>query len=275
MVEFTLICPRRFFISDTGSPEAHILIAHECLNCVPGSDLVDSGLSTKIEGLTVPEITKKIGALFMGEKSSVPYSIEDMADDAIGLLDALDIDKAHICGMSMGGYIAQTLCLNHSSRALSLTSIYSQPGNRKEFVPTQEVLEAMLTPMPEERGAYIEQQTAFLKLIYGTGLPFDESFHRNLVGKSYDRSLCTEGTARHYLAIMTQKNRASDLGQLKIPTLVIHGDEDPLVPFVGGKATADAIPNSELKMIKGMGHVMPNLEAYWSDILDAMVSHMG
>jgi len=115
----------------------------------------------------------------------------------------------------------------------------------------------------------------YFKLISGTGLPFDEDFHRSLAAQSYDRSFCPEGVARQYLAIMTQKDRASDLEKLAIPVLIIHGDDDPVIPLAGGKATAAAIPNSELKIIKGMGHAIPNLEAYWSDILEAMANHMG
>ncbi|MCF8076514.1 MAG: alpha/beta fold hydrolase [Desulfotignum sp.] len=235
----------------------------------------DSGLSTKFSEVRLTEAMEKIGALFMGEKVPVPYSIEDMANDAAGLLDLLDIKQAHICGMSMGGFIAQTFAINNPNRILSLTSIYSSSGNRKEFQPTKEVMEFMLTPIPEERDAYIEYTMKYFKLISGAGLPFGEDFHRNLAAQSYDRSFCPEGVARQSLAIMTQKDRASDLENLAIPALVIHGDDDPVVPLAAGKATAEAIPNSELKIIKGMGHAIPNLQAYWSDILDAMINHMG
>jgi pimeloyl-ACP methyl ester carboxylesterase len=235
----------------------------------------DSGLSTKMNGVSLAESMEKIGTLFMGEKVPVPYSIEDMANDAVGLLDFLGIEQAHICGMSMGGYIAQTFAINNPDRTLSLTSIYSSPGNRKEFPPSQEVMEFMLTPTPENRDAYIEHTMKYFKLISGTGLPFDEDFHLNLAAQSFDRSFCPEGVARQYLAIMTQKYRASDLEKLSIPALIVHGDDDPVIPLAGGKATAALIPNAEMKIIKGMGHAMPNIEAYWSDILDAMVNHIG
>ncbi len=221
------------------------------------------------------EAMGKIGALFMGEKVPVPYGIDDMADDAIGLLDFLDIKQAHICGMSMGGFIAQTFAIKNPGRTLSLTSIYSSPGSWKDFQPTQEVMENMLTPTPEERDAYIEYTMKHFKLIFGGGLPFDEDFHRKLAALSYDRSFCPEGVIRQSLAITTQKDRTSGLEKLSIPALVIHGDDDPMIPLAGGKATAAAIPNAEMKIIKGMGHAIPNLQAYWSDILDAMVNHMG
>jgi len=233
----------------------------------------DSGLSTKFNDIGLAEAMEKIHALFMGKKVPVPYTIEDMADDAIGLLNFLDIQQAHICGMSMGGFIAQTFAINNPDRILSLTSIYSGTGDKKEFQPNQAIMELMLTPTPEERDAYIVYTMQYLKSIFGCGLPFDEDFHRNLAARSYDRSFCPEGEARQFLAIMAQKNRTSDLKKLVIPALIIHGDDDLLVPLAAGKATADAIPNARMKIIKGMGHAMPNLQAFWSDILDAMINH--
>ncbi len=235
----------------------------------------DAGLSTKFKEFTLKKTMENIGACLMKKEASVPYSIEDMADDAAGLLDFLDIKKAHICGMSMGGFIAQTFAINYPDRTSSLTSIYSNPGNRKEYQPTQKVSEFMLSPVPSNRDAYIEHMVAYFKFISGSGVPFDEDFHRTLAGQSHDRSFCPEGTARQTLAILTQKDRGADLEKLSIPALVIHGDDDPVVPLAGGKATVDAIPGAELKIIKGMGHAMPNLQAYWTEILDAMVCHMG
>lgn len=234
----------------------------------------DSGLSTKFEGLTQEEIMEKIGALFMGQKVPVPYTIEDMTSDAVGLLDALNINKVHICGMSMGGYIAQTFAINNPSRILSLTSIYSHCGNRSEFLPTQEVMEAMMKPTPSERSEYIEYSVDLYKMISGTGLPFEEAFHKTLCANAFDRSFCPEGVGRQYLAIMTQKDRRGALGKLTLPTLIVHGDEDPLVPMAGGKATAECIPNANLMVVKGMGHAAINVDAYWGEIKDAMIKHM-
>ena len=235
----------------------------------------DAGLSTKFDELRMPEIMAKIGAIFSGQKVSIPYTIEDMADDAAGLLDALNIGKAHICGMSMGGFIAQAFAIKNPFRTLSLTSIHSHCGASKKFIPAQEVLEAMLVPTPEERGAYIQHMVNIFKLTYGSGVSFDEEYHRQIAGKAFDRSFCPEGEARQYLAIMLQKDRTAELAKMKVPSLIIHGDEDPLVPLAGGKATADAISGAEFRVLKGMGHVMPNLNAYWDDIKDAMLHHMG
>ena len=234
----------------------------------------DSGLSTKFEGLSSEEIMEKIMALLSGQKVSIPYTIEDMSNDAVGLLDELKIEKAHICGMSMGGYIAQTFAIKNPSRTISLTSIYSHTGNRSAFLPSQEIMEAMMKPIPENRVGAIEYAVDFFKLIYGSGLPFDEEFHKKIATQAFDRSFCPEGTSRQYLAIMVQKDRTDELGKLKIPSLIIHGDEDPLVPFAGGKATSEAIPGAEFMVVKGMGHVIPNLNAYWGDIKDTITRHM-
>ena len=234
----------------------------------------DKGLSTKFEGPPADQIMAKIIALTMGQTVPVPYTIEDMADDALGLLDALNIDKAHICGMSMGGFIAQTFALKNPARTLSLTSIYSTPGDNAKYPPTPEMNEALLEAEPLEREANIEHVVGFYKLTNGTGLPFDEEFHRSLQARAYDRSFFPEGTIRQLLAVLAQNDREEDLKQLQIPSLIVHGDEDPLVPIAGGQATADAIPVSKFMVVKGMGHVLPNLNTYWSDIKDAMIDHM-
>jgi len=234
----------------------------------------DVGFSTKFEGLSSEEITEKIGALFMGQKVPVPYTIEDMATDAVGLLDALNINKAHICGMSMGGMIAQTFAINTPSRTMSLTSIYSHSGNWQDFATNQEVLEALIKPLPDERNAYVDVVLEYYMATYGSGLPFDEEFHRNIEGRAYDRAFYPEGVGRQMLAVLSQENRKEALGKLTVPSLIVHGDADPLVPLAGGKSTADAIPGAELMIVKGMGHVIPNLNAYWNDIKDAMIEHM-
>lgn len=234
----------------------------------------DVGLSSRIEGLTAHELMEKFGAVLTGEDTSVPYGIEDMAADGAGLLDALGIEKAHMVGTSMGGYIAQTICLNHPDHAASLTSIYSHTGENSAFLPTQEVMEVLMTPSPDDRDGYVDHMTKLLGVIHGSGVPFDEAFHRKLVGSYYDRGFYPEGVIRHYLAVMTQKDRTADLSRITVPTMVVHGDDDPMVPLAGGEATAAAIPNARLKVFKGMGHVQPNLRAYWSDILEVMVAHM-
>jgi pimeloyl-ACP methyl ester carboxylesterase len=232
----------------------------------------DAGLSSKIEEAGVPDIMQTIEAQMKGETINPPYTIEDMADDAVGLLDALGIEKAHICGMSMGGMIAQTIAINYPKRVLSLISIYSGTGDPEEPQPKPEAMEFLLTPPPEEREEYIEHGIKLFSTISGPGFPYDDEWLRNFIAQSYDRAYNPEGTARQLVAIMAQKNRRPALKSLSAPTLVIHGADDPLVLVEGGKNTAADIPGSKLMIIDGMGHDLPHGGA-WPQIIDAIVDH--
>ena len=234
----------------------------------------DTGLSTKFDEAGVPDITETLNSLLSGEGVTPPYTIEDMSNDAVGLLDALDIQKAHICGMSMGGMIAQTIALKHSSRMLSLISIYSTTGDPELHQPTQEAMEILISPLPNAREAYINQTINGFRVIAGSGLPFDEEYHKRIVTYSTDRSFYPQGIARQLVAVLTQANRKPELSSVTVPTFVIHGDEDPLVPLEAGQDTAGAIPGAELLVIKGMGHELPKMDKNWSKILDAMINHM-
>ncbi len=232
----------------------------------------DAGLSTKLAESGIPDIGQIIKARMKGEVMRPPYTLEDMADDAVGLLDALEIEKAHICGISMGGMIAQTIALNHRQRILSLISIYSQTGNPALPPPTPEALECLLTPPPMEREANITYTLDVWRTFSGTGFPLDEDWHRKIAAQAYDRAFYPEGVARQMAAVLAQKNRKSELGSVSVPTLVIHGADDPLVAVEGGKDTADAIPGAELVIIDGMGHDLPHGGA-WSQIVDGIVNH--
>lgn len=232
----------------------------------------DAGLSTKKDGAGVPDIMKTIEALIKGEPVNPPYTIEDMADDAVGLLDALAIEKAHICGMSMGGMIAQTIALNYPERVLSLISIYSRTGDPEEPQPKPEAMGVLLTPPPVDRKAYIEFGINLFNTISGPGFPYDQEWLRDHVAKEYDRSFCPEGAARQLVAILAQKNRKPALSSISTPTLVIHGTDDPLIKVECGKNTAAAIQGAKLMIIDGMGHDLPHGGA-WPQIVDAIVEH--
>ena len=232
----------------------------------------DAGLSTKFAEGGTPDIGQIIEAQMKGEKIRPPYTIEDMADDALGLLDALEIGKAHICGMSMGGMIAQTIALNHRQRILSLISIYSQTGNPALPPPTSKAMECLLTPPPMEREANITYTLNEWRTFSGKGFPWDEDWYRKIAAQAYDRAFYPEGVARQLAAVLTQKNRKPELGSVAVPTLVIHGVDDPLVPVEGGKDTAEAIPGAKLIIIDGMGHDLPHGGA-WPQIVDAIVNH--
>jgi pimeloyl-ACP methyl ester carboxylesterase len=232
----------------------------------------DVGLSTKFEEAGVPDLTAVFGKLLQGEKVKPPYTLEDMADDAAGLLDALRIRKAHICGMSMGGMIAQTIAIRHPSRIESLISIYSRTGNPEVPQPKPEVVGLLVTPPPQEREANIEHMLGVFKTIAGPGFPVDEPWTRRVMGESYDRYFYPQGMGRQLVAILTQENRVPALSKVTVPTLVIHGTDDPLVPVEGGKDTARAVPGAELMLIEGMGHDLPHGGA-WPRIVEAITAH--
>ena len=232
----------------------------------------DSGLSTKFEEAGIPNVVETINALLEGKTVEPPYTLEDTADDAIGLLDVLNIDKAHICGMSMGGMIAQTIALRHPLHTLSLISIYSRTGNPDVPQPKPEVMEMLLTPPPVEREAAIEHMMKLFKMIAGPGFPFDEKWHRKILESGYDRAFYPQGVARQLVAILTQKNRKPELSSMTIPTLIVHGTDDPLVSFGCGQDTAEAIPGSDFLAIEGMGHDLPHGGA-WPQIVEAVDRH--
>lgn len=232
----------------------------------------DVGLSTKFEEAGVPNLVEIFGKIIQGEKVKPPYTLDDMADDAVGLLDALGIRKAHVCGMSMGGMIAQTVTIRHLPRVLSLTSIYSTTGNPEVPEPKPEVLGLLITPPPREREAYIEHMLRVFKAITGPGFAVDEKWTRKIVAGSYDRCFCPQGLARQLVAILTHGDRGPALASVKVPTLVIHGTDDPLVSVEGGNATAKAVPGAQLMLIEGMGHDLPHGGA-WPRIVEAITAH--
>ena len=232
----------------------------------------DVGLSSKLEDAGVPNVMNIIQTLMQGKTLTPPYTIEDMADDAVGLLDALGIEKAHICGISMGGMIAQAIVIRHPERALSLISIYSTTGNPELPQPKPEAMEVALTPPPEEREASIEFSVKFFRTIAGPGFPFDEEWHRDKAAQAYDRAFYPEGVVRQLAAILAQENRKPALASVTLPALIIHGADDPLVPVECGRDTADAIPGAEFMVIDGMGHDLPHGGA-WPQIVDAILAH--
>ena len=227
----------------------------------------DFGLSTKFENAGVPDMM----AAMRGEPVSSAYTLEDMADDAVGLLVALGIEKAHICGASVGGMIAQAISYRHPERVLSLTSIMSSTGNPELPQIKPEVLAEVYKPVPDGREAYIEHNVNMWRKLWSPGFPFDEKRLRALVAESYDRSYYPQGMARQSAAVLTHGYRRSSISSIKVPTLVIHGDKDPFMSVEGGKETAQMIPEAKLLIIDGMGHDMP--KEVWPTIIDAISNH--
>jgi pimeloyl-ACP methyl ester carboxylesterase len=231
----------------------------------------DVGLSSKFEEAGVPDVMEVMSSALQGETVEIPYTLDDMAEDAIGLLDSLNIETGHICGLSMGGMIAQVVAYRYPSRVQSLFSIMSTTGNPELPQGAPEVLALLFSPPPEEREAYIEYNVKLLRTIGSPGFPFDNDRMRDMTARGYDRCFCPQGAARHTAAIIAHGNRKPSLAAITAPTLVIHGSEDPLVPVEAGKDTAEAIPGAELLIIDGMGHDLPR--EVWPQLVDAMTAH--
>ena len=224
----------------------------------------DVGRSTRFDHVPPPTARQ----ILTRRPRHVPYTLDDMADDAAGLFDNLGIDAAHIVGASMGGFIAQLVAIRHRPRVLSLTSIMSAPGGLMDNVPaTPEATEALLTPPPPEREAMIAHGVWVSSRICGPE-HFDPEESRRRRARAIDRAVNTAGTARQFAAIAAARSRVEALRQLDVQALVVHGEADPLVPVENGRRTADAIPGARLLLLPTMGHDLP--EPYWPRIVNAI-----
>ncbi|MGO9343784.1 MAG: alpha/beta fold hydrolase [Acidimicrobiales bacterium] len=229
----------------------------------------DVGLSTSFDPAGAAELDLSSGISV--DTASAPYDLVDMAGDAAGLLGAVGIDAAHVVGVSMGGMIAQQLAISHPEKVLSLCSIMSMTGAPDAEPPTAEALRVLIAPPPEKRDAYIDNQVEVWKVIGSPGFPFDEGRIRRRAAAGYDRSFRPAGVGRQLLGILASPDRTEALGGVKVPTLVIHGEEDPLVRLSGGVATAAAVPGSTLVRVPGMGHDLP--PEVWRQVVAAIADN--
>lgn len=228
----------------------------------------DSGLSEKFGHLGIPDMGEMAARLMAGEPAQAPYALDDMAADAFGLLDELEVEAAHICGASMGGMIVQAMALNAPERIRSLTSIMSSTGNPELPSSTDEAIAAMLSPPATSREEAIERTVSVGQVIGSPGYRAAEVDARARAAEGYDRSFYPEGVARQMAAIAAHGNRRPALETLSLPALVIHGAADPLVPVEGGHDTHQALKGSKLKVVEGMGHDLP--EPLWPEIVEAI-----
>ena len=231
----------------------------------------DIGLSTRFTEAGVPDVAAAFMAAMQGKPVSAPYLLSDMADDAVGLLDALGIDKAHVVGASMGGAIGQTLAIRHAQRLRTLTSIMATTGAPGLPPPTPEALAMLFKPTPTDQAAYFESYCQTWKLLRAGSFPPDEARDLARAGQIFARGLNPAGVARQLTAIVASGSRKEALAAVRVPTLVIHGDADPLVPVACGVDTAGSIPNASLLIIEGMGHALPI--TLWPRIIDAIAAH--
>jgi pimeloyl-ACP methyl ester carboxylesterase len=217
----------------------------------------DVGLSQKWHGI-VPDPRAVLQAVREGRKPEIPYTLNDMASDAAGLLDVLGIESAHIAGASMGGMIAQLVALNHPAKTRSLISIFSTTSDPSLPASSPEAQAALTTPPPaQDRASVIAHSLKGRRVYATTRFPFDEQRVSALISAAYDRSYYPEGTSRQYAAIMAAPARTERLRSLKVPSLVLHGSADTLLRPECGRHTAQCIPGAEYHEIEGWGHDMP------------------
>jgi pimeloyl-ACP methyl ester carboxylesterase len=213
----------------------------------------DAGRSTHLDDARAPTrrelVTRRI--------REPAYRLEDMAADAVGLLDALEIDRAHLVGVSMGGMISQTVAAHSPSRVLSLTSIMSATGSMRSGQPSPSVLPVLLRTQAADRAGYVRDGLRMLTRIGSPGYPADEDERRDLLERTFDRGVSAHSFGRQLGAIIASGNRTAALRRITAPTLVVHGMGDRLILPSGGRATAKAIDGAHLLMLAGMGHDLP------------------
>jgi len=232
----------------------------------------DIGHSTHLSHLGVPDIQALMAQAMAGQPLRTPYNLRDMAADCVGLLDALGIARAHIVGASMGGAIGQELCIHHPHRMLSFTSIMSTTGDPTLPPPTPEAMGVLFTPAPTTLDAFIPHYAKVWRVLRGPHpFPDDEARDAERARAVFTRGLNPAGTARQLAAIFASGNRKPALRNTRVPTLVIHGDADPLVPVQCGIDVARAIPGAKLLRLPTMGHALP--VSLWPQLVGAMAAH--
>ena len=221
----------------------------------------DAGCSTHFSHHRALDFNELEAALMSGKRPDIPYTLDDMSADAIGLLDALSIDRAHFVGRSMGGMIAQIAASEYPERVLSLTSMMSSSGNPALPQSAPDVMAMMTKPAPnpfEDEAGFLANNLSFAKRIAGTGYPFEADAHRALILEEVKRTYDPGSVGRQIAAIAVSGDRRPRLATLKVPVLVIHGVDDPLFVPACGEDTASAIPGAELMLVDGMGHDLPH-----------------
>ncbi|MGB0091212.1 MAG: alpha/beta hydrolase [Solirubrobacteraceae bacterium] len=220
----------------------------------------DVGLSTHLSDAPTPDVM----AALSRDTSSAAYRLSEMAGDTVGLLDALEFDSVHIVGASMGGMIAQTVAIEYPDRVRSLTSIMSTTGDHDVGQASGEALGALLSPPASSREEAMDRTVSIFRVIGSPGFELDEVELRERAGIAYDRADDPLGVTRQLVAIIASGDRTAALRSLAVPTLVLHGTEDPLVDLSGGRATAQAVPDAELVVFDRMGHDLPR--PLWPEI---------
>lgn len=230
----------------------------------------DIGKSTILHQLPKPSIAALAARRLIRRPFQAPYSLDDMASDVIGLLDYLNISQAHIIGASMGGMIAQILALNNPQRVNTLTAIMSSTGEAGLMRPQLKTLMTVLKPAAKTQSEHVRQALSMWRVLHGEHFDFPEAHFKDLIIQAWERGISTAGILRQLAAISCAPDRTERLASLSLPSLVIHGDADPLLPVGNGLALAKAIPGCQLHVIKGMGHTLP--QEVWDDVIGSIVA---
>jgi pimeloyl-ACP methyl ester carboxylesterase len=218
----------------------------------------DSGLSTKFTSAGRPDLSAVVTQVMMGQRADVPYRLDDMAADAVGLIDALGIAKAHMIGASMGGSIAQLVAFHHPARTRSLVSMMSTSGRPELGAAEREVVKVILgRPPPDDREALIRHILRVRQAIGSPRHPESEAEHRALVERALVRAYNPDGNDRQYAAVIASGHRVELLAKVRVPTLVLHGEDDPLLPQDHARDTAMLVPGAEIEVYPGWGHDIP------------------
>ena len=226
----------------------------------------DVGLSTKLDGVAVDTNAVISAALLEQPMPPVPYTLSDMAQDIVGLLDHLAIDKAHIMGASMGGMIAQVFAIEHPHRTASLISVMSMPGEPETMQSAPEAMTALMSIPPSDRAGFIEHSLVY-QAFQSKKYRSDELSRKN-AARDFDRSFYPQGSPRQLAAIYASGRRTEALAALKVRTLVLHGKDDTLISPFAGERTAEIIPGAQLVMVDDMGHDIP--QPLWDHIVDTI-----
>lgn len=233
----------------------------------------DAGLATTFDEAGVPDVFKLVETRLAGKvpEISLPYTIDDMVADIVGLFDFLELEEVHVVGASLGGVIAQRLAICYPERTETLTAIMTTSGAPNLPTSTPEALAVFLQAPAKSREAYIENAVIGWRVFYGSGYEFDEEEAQERAGRNYDRAYSPDGAGRQLAALLALEPLKPYLETLSVPTLVIHGDEDPVFPIECGRDIAVSVPNAKMLVMEGVGHALPN--AIWPEIIDAISTH--